>query len=377
MASRFLAACLVIFFVPIFVFGATATDTPLQEKGVNAYLTGATVHSNTPLLADLLAIAGTLVVAAPVAGDALLLAGTIDILAPISGDVRAAAWRVAIEGDVHGDIAAVGGVVSVVGKAKEVRAAGGTVELRGGASGPVTIYGSNVYLSGEFAEDVRVVASDHVTLGEGTVIRGAFSYNAPQEAGIPDSATTIGGVIYTGSSSFLPTAEEARAFALAGVGVFFAVRLVAGALAAGLIVGLFPALARRMRDEILGRSWKHALALMVLGCAVMVVTPVLILFLVASFVGIGIAALIGAIYVLALLLSYLYAALLAGTTLVHVVFKRFSVSWKSAVLGMAFLYGISLIPGVGFFFTFILTAVALGALARLFYRCVYGKGEIG
>lgn len=378
---RIITLALVFLLAPVVVFGATVVADESLNVSIspadNAYLAGTEVRVNAPLPADLLVVAGTLLVTAPVAGDVLVGAGAVDLVAPVSGDVRVFGGRIVIEGDVGGDMAAVGGVVAISGKGKEVRVAGGTVELRDGASGPVTIYGGSVYLSGEFRGDVKVVASDHVTLGEETTIRGVFSYNAPQEAGIPASATIIGGVTYTGSSSFLPTAEEAHTFALAGVGVFFLVRLVAGALAAGLIAGIFPMLARRVADTALTRSWKRFVLLMLLGFAIMVVTPVLVIFLIASFVGIGIAALVGTAYLFALLLSYLYAALLAGTTFVHIAFKRTSVSWKSAVLGMVLLYLISLIPVAGFLITFVLTAVALGTLTLLFYNFVFGRSETG
>jgi hypothetical protein len=376
------AVLLAIFLIsPVTTLGATlAADDSLNvsvSPTDNAYLAGTEVRVNAELPADLLAAAGTLLITAPIQGDALLLAGTIDVTSPVGGDVRAAGGRVVIEGDVGGDVAGFAGAFTMTGKAKEVRAAGGTVELRGGAAGPVTVYAGSVYLSGEFSGDVRIVASDHVTLGEGTIIRGVFEYNAPQEAGIPPSALVEGGVRYTGSSSFLPTEEEARTFALAGLGIFFVVRLVAGALAAGLIAGLFPSFARRLTDEALARSWKRFVLLMLLGFAILVATPVLILLLLASFVGIGIAALIGAAYLLAILLSYLYAALFAGALIMKLTVKRMSVSWKSAILGTVVLYFLGLIPGVGLLIAFVLSAVSLGAMALLFYRASFGRGEIG
>ncbi len=380
MIARAFAFSLIFLAAPIIALGATVAADESVNVSVspndNAYLAGTEVRVTAPLPADLLAAAGTLLVTAPVVGDALMMAGTVDITAPVEGDVRVLGGRVRIEGEVKGDIAVLGGAVSIIGKGNEIRVAGGTVELRGGATGPVTIYGGTVYLSGEFAGDVKVVASDHITVGEGTTIQGTLSYNAPQEAGIPTSASIVGGVTYTGSSSFLPTVEEAHTFALAGVGVFFIVRLVAGALAAGLVVGVFPLLARRVADEVLTRSWKRFVLLMLLGLAVMVVTPVFIIFLVASFVGIGIAALVGAAYVLLLLLSYLYAALLAGAVVMRTAFKRSTVSWKSAILGMVILYLINLIPGAGLLVTFVLTAVALGTLTHLFYRLVFSRAEI-
>lgn len=371
------AALMALFLLPSIAGAATlrADDTlNLSEAPLgNAYLTGAEVTVSAPLPGDLLAAAGAILVNAPVAGDAFLLAGTVTSASPIAGDLRVAGTRVRVDGDVEGELAALAGALTVTGKAKEVRAAGGTVEFRSGAAGPVTIYGGSVSLAGEFAGDVRVVASDHVSLADGTVIRGTFEYNAPQEAGIPPSAVIEGGAQYVGSASFLPTEAEARTFALAGVGLFLLVRLVAAMLTAGLLAGLFPEAAKRIADRVLVLRPKPLVLYALLGFAAIVATPIAIVLLLASFVGIGLAALLGAAYLLALLLSYLYAAIILGAAFMRLVLKRQDVPWKSALLGMLALYAVGLVPTVGLAIGFVLSAIALGAMLAAFYRFAFGR----
>jgi len=375
-----LAFILFALLTPALALSATTAAEETVELTVsptdNAYLAGAEVRVTAPLPADLLAAAGSLLVRAPIMGDALLAAGTLELSGPVGGDVRALGGRILIEDTVTGDVALAGAAVTMTGKGKETRIAGGTVELRGGADGPVTIYGGSVYLSGTFAGDVRVVASDHITLGDDTNIAGVFEYNAPQQVTVPESAVIGGGVRYTGSSSFLPTAEEAETFALAGLGVFLVVRIVASALAAGLLTGLFPAFSRALSYEALERSPKRFALIALLGFAVLVVTPVLLLLLLTTFVGIGIAAVLGATYLLALLLSYLFAAIFAGALLMKVFAKRWSVSWKAALLGTLFIYTIGLVPVVGFLISFVLSLAALGALSIVCYRFAFGRGEL-
>lgn len=375
--KRAFIAFLLLGLLPVSAFAATLqADENLNvstSPAGNAYLAGTQVRVEAPLPGDLLAAAGTLDVTAPVAGDVLAAAGTVTLTAPVAGDIRAVGGNIRIDSDVGGELALFGAAITVTGKVQEVRAAGGTVELRSGAGGPVTVYGANVLLSGEFAGNVRVVASDHVTLAEGTVIHGSFDYNAPQEAGIPASAVIDGGANYVGSSSFLPTAEEAKTFALAGIGIFFIVRLVAAILAAGLVAGLFPEFGRLVAEEALTRGVKRFALLALLGFGVIAATPMLLLLLVASFVGIGIAALIGALYLLLLLLAYLYAAVLTGSLLMRVLLKRKDVTWKGAVLGMFALGLIGVLPALGLFIAFVLSSAALGAILVVFYRFVFGQ----
>lgn len=346
------------------------TEPPTE----NAYVSGATVRIDAPVSGDLAAAAGTLVILEEIMGDALLVGGTLELTAGVLGDVRAVGGHVSIKKDVKGDVVVGGGAISISGNVTEAHLAGGTVAMTGGAKGPVRIYGANVFLAGEFSHDVDVVASDHIDLAEGTVIRGKLRYNAPQEASIPASAQ-VGEVVYTGSSSFLPTVEEAKTFAVAGAGVFFVVSLISGLVAVGLLAGLFPAYSHAVSDKALFSGLRKFLLLFLLGFAIMVATPVLLLLLAVSVVGMGVGLLLGAAYLLLLMLAYLSAGILAGSALARGAFKRPIASWRFAMLGMLALELIAVVPGVGSLVVFVLSATAAGAIASLAFGLAFPRGE--
>ncbi|MBA3788783.1 hypothetical protein H0X32_00090 [Patescibacteria group bacterium] len=339
----------------------------------NAYYAGGQVTINVPLLADLSAIGGTLTLSAPIQGDALLAGGTIDIHKPIAGDVRVIGGRINLEDTVNGDFMAAGGIVNVSGKAKNTYIGGGTVQMTNGSNGPVTIYGATVSLSGEFNGDVQVVASDRVSVGPGTIIHGALKYNAPAQADIAASAMVDKGVTYIGAEPYLPTAQQAKTFALAGFWVFVLVRITAALVAVGLIAGLFPLLTDRVVEAALTRTPERFILMTLLGFAAFVAVPVLFLFLIVSFVGIGIAFIIGAAYILFLLLSYVYAAVLAGAALMRALRKKRNVSWRTAILGVLVLYLIGLVPVIGSVVEIVLGATAGGVLLSLLYQFAFRK----
>lgn len=334
----------------------------------NAYFFGGDVRISASTPADLAVFGGTITTSGAIAGDALLAGGTVDVQYPVAGDVRALGGRVLINAPVAGDLIAAGGSVVVTGKAQDVWIGGGAIDMRDGANGPVTLYGASVTLSGEFTGDVSVVVSDRIRLAEGAIIHGALKYNAPQEAEIAEGAQVLGGTTYTGSSRFLPTTEEAKAFAVAGLGVFFVVQILAGLVAVGLLAGLFPQLSHTVADRALGRSVGRFMLLTLIGFGAIVATPALILVLFISFVGIGVGLVIGAAYLLFLLLAYLYAGVLAGSALSRGIRKRPDISWRWAVLGMLILKLIDVVPGIGPLVTFILVSAAAGALLVTFYR---------
>jgi hypothetical protein len=265
------------------------TVTVSSSTPDNTYVAAGQVNVSTTTLADLCAAGGTITVSAPVNRDALLAGGTIDIQKPVAGNARIAGGRITVSDTIGGDLMAAGGFVTVTGKARNTIIGGGTVEVTNGSNGPVTIYGADVTLAGQFNGNVEVVASDKVTIAEGTSIHGTFKYNAPQQADIPVSAHIDSGVNYIGSAPYLPTVQQAKTFAIAGLWVFFFVQLAAAIVATGLIAGIFPLFTDRVVETALTRTVERFILLILLGFAAFVAIPVLILLLIISFVGIGVA----------------------------------------------------------------------------------------
>ncbi len=374
---RFLTAALLLLLIPGSVLAATVagdrtlvlTEAPID----NTYLVGTDVTVTVPLPADLTAAGTTLKVFSPVEGDVMLAGATINVAREVGGDLRALGGSISIQDDVTGDLVLGGGAITVSGKAKDIRIAGATVRVTDGSTGPVTIYGADVFISGEFAGDVHVVASNSFTIGEGTVIEGALKYNAPQQAAVPATAQINGGVEYTGSSTYLPTIEEAQTFALAGAGVFMLVKLIAALVLTGLLAGLFPLFTNRVADRVLGRRPGQFVLLALLGFGIFVAAPFLILLLLVSFVGIGLAFLLGVLYALLFMLAYVYAAVLAGAAIARFAFKRHTYSWRWALVGVLVLQVIDFIPYMGPIAVSVLSAAAAGAIAMLAYRFLFKR----
>jgi hypothetical protein len=376
-----LALCIGIF-IPYTTHAATFQNGQVITVSTstldNAYYAAGEVSVNSPLPEDLAAVAGTITVSAPIGGDALLAGGTVDVQKPILGDARIVGGRVNMEDSVGGDLVVAGGFVTVNGKAKDTRIAGGTVTLTNGSNGPVTIYGSDVTISGEFNGNVEVVASDKITIGEGTIIHGVFKYNAPQQADIPASAHIDSGVDYIGSAAFLPTVQEAKTFAVAGLWVFIFVRLAAYLVAVGLIAGLFPRLTDNVVQKMVTRSPEQVILTSLLGLASFILIPMLVLLLLVSFVGIGIAIIIGVAYVLFLLLAYAYSAVLVGALFMKLVRRSqgWHISWRGALVGVVVLYLLGSIPILGLVIKIIMAAAAGGVLLSLAYHFAFRREEI-
>ncbi len=362
--------------VPAASFSTAHSLLATSSSPGNAYIGGVSVVVTAPVTGDLSAVGGGIVVAAPVAGDELLFAGSIRARAPVEGDFRAVGGSITVEKPVMGDMVAFGLSVYDAGRA------GGSVfigalnaTVADGASGPVIVYGNNVSLAGTFTGDVTVTAGSRFTLAPNTVIHGKLSYEAPEAVNMPVSATVIGGVTYR-NISYLPDAGTSRVLALASVGLFLFVRILGALLLAGLLAGLFPRLARAVVGRAYEKRPRDILLTMLLGFALFAATPILLVLLLLTFVGIGIAFLVFAAYLLTIFLALIYAGILLGGLFARWYAQRKEVLWHDGVLGMLILSLISLVPIVGPLVLFLIATFAAGALLLIFSDFAFsGEGR--
>jgi hypothetical protein len=381
--QRTLLAALVLLIAPASVLAARAPASFSAANALlatssspgNSYVAGASVVVTAPVAGDLGAAGGSVVVAAPVQGDDLLFGGSVDSRARIGGDLRVFGGSIKIEESVAGDIVAFGFSVRDSGHSGgSVFIAAADVEVTDGAGGPVTIYGNNISLAGDFASDVRVVASGHLSLAASTTILGALSYEAPEPAAIPTSALIAGGIEYT-SASYLPPAGTSRILAFLSVGFFLFARVLGALILAGLLAGLFPRLAEAVALRAYTKP-RSILLTMSLGFAILVAVPVLLVLLSLTFVGLGLALLLLILYALLVVLALLYAGILLGTLFVRRFAHRDTILWHDGALGMLALSLIALLPFAGLFVVFMLTAFTAGALLQLFFAFAFPHEEL-
>ncbi len=352
-------------------FSAARSVLIASSSPGNVFAVGASTVVTAPIMGDLVALGGSVITAAPVTGDELFLAGSIYSRARVEGDVRAAGGSVTIESPVEGDLAALGFSVRTTSRTGgSVFIAAANAAVTAGAAGPVTIYGNNVSLAGNFSDDVRIVASGRITLAASTTIDGALSYEAPEEAFIPASATIRGGISYT-NASYLPDAGTSRILSIISIGFFLFVRILGALILAGLLAGLFPRLAETVVDRAVQMRPSRFLLTMLLGFAVFIVTPVLFLLLTLTFVGIGLALLAIAAYALLMLLSLVYAGILVGSLFARRYARRDAVLWHDGVLGTLALSVIALVPYVGLLVVLLLATFCAGVLVLVFFNFAF------
>jgi cytoskeletal protein CcmA (bactofilin family) len=335
---------------------------------------GETVNDDVYIFGDTVDVAGT------VNGSAILFGVTITVGGTVTRDLMVAGANVNVTGEVKGSIRMVGGTLTLNGPVGEdVVVAGGIVTLGpkatvgrdvliGGQavtiSGPVgrkILAGSiDLTIAGPVGGDVQVDA-DTLRLESGAVINGSLRYWSNNEA------TMAPGAKVQGRIERHPARGRGHAPDLVSGFVGWLQTLVA-LMAVGLIlVLLFPGFTGRATGALRGSPW----ASLGIGVGLLIGIPIaaFILFILGLFVGGWWLALLGVCgYVAALVVGYVFSALLAGQWILERL-ERSSIHpiW-ALLLGLVLLTVVGFVPILGGIIGFIAVGFGLGALALALVR---------
>jgi cytoskeletal protein CcmA (bactofilin family) len=285
-------------------------------------------------------------------GDYLAAAGDQRISGHIQGSARIAAGNAVLTATIERNATLVSGnlVIAREGVLQgNAYAAAGNIVMRGTIRGFAQLIAGAVRIDGTVGSDVSVSA-DRLDIGPDARIEGDLRYRVPPESVTIDSAAVI-----TGSVVALPVRSLA--------GVWLVLRALAGLgflLAGMVLVGIFPSVAATAADRLRA----HPLPSMALGVGWLVLVPPLIVLVTVTVIGIPIALLLLAAYVLVLYTSGIVAGLSIGRALTG--------AWALGGRGrlvLAFLAGglllllASLVPVLGGLV--VLVAILLGAGALI------------
>jgi cytoskeletal protein CcmA (bactofilin family) len=352
-----------------------------------------------------LLVGGDTTVTTPIQGNSVIVAGHIEVLAEISGNLVATGGDVDIRKSIGKDLVAAGGSVTlaapVLGNA---RAYASSVELTSEAkvSGNADFAGDHVRVGGPIegslkaaGDDIEIdttvngdvdVMGDHISLGPNARINGRIRYTSSGELQ-RDPAAQVSGAVertlrasvgphswrrWSGDSNFdderfddvlFPGWQKEirdwrdtyrhRGLTWLG-GTSIVIALLMGALLPGLTRGLGATVSTRW-------GWSVFLGLVVLVCA-----PVLAVVLVITVIGIPIAILVVAAYLLLLYFGYVAGGVALGDIALHQLaptrYNDAASRILAAVVAMAIVIAAARAPLVGGFVSFVAMLTGCGAL---------------
>lgn len=370
---------LVVLVVPLSVVHAAQTQigktvTVSQTLSENAYIAGQEVYISSTAEKDLLGAGGKVTVNSPVVGDLMLAAGSINILDSVGGDVRVAGGDVTIAKSVGGDLLVFGGVVTILPSATiggDVIIFGGAVDIQGVVEGSLKVHAESVMANGVVMGPASVKTSDSVSFGEKADFRSSLSYSAPIDATIAEGAKLGGEVVFTKEEGKSSNDKNMIAGILAALGIMMLIKFIGMLSVALLITYAFKNASLTLSREMIQRFWQT----LGVGFVATIATPVAVILLLMSVVGMYVGFILLALYLFALLVAGVFMCITTGALLSKLIQKDVQVDWKWTILGTVVVFVLPFIPILGWVALVVLFFASMGAVAMSLWRDAKVKME--
>lgn len=335
--------------------------------------TGAEIRLIAPVTDDLVAAGRSVSVDAPVAGDVVAAGLDLRITAPISGDALLAGFDVAVKGAIEGDLAAIGFDLSLLSDvagdallnaaeltigptahiAGDLVANGGEVTLSGQVGGDAHLTGDRVIVAGQVAGDLEVT-SGMLELRPGAAIQGDLRHNGPMAVEVP-AGVEIGGTV----RHHFQSAPEGGPTILGSLGKALALFLLGVAL-----LWLLPGPVLRAADTMPRHPLRHLL----LGGAILLLSPILLGLLMVSVIGIPLGVLMLGLWLLALPVGIVITAFALAVNIRRRELGREREAaaplLRRYALAALIMAALPLVPVAGLCALTLIAAIGIGALAE-------------
>lgn len=342
---------------------ASGVDEVVSE---DLYIGAAMISVGGPVEGDLVAAGGKAVVGGDVSEDLILAGGDLVVLGDVGDDARVAGGDITITSNVGGDLVVAGGNVHVASTATvsgDIIAAAGVLIIDGVVEGDIKVGAGALVVNGTVQGEITA-ETDEVEFGSSSVVEGNINYKAVREAKIGEGAELNGEVVF--EERAVKSINHEGAKAIAGLlGLAWLGKLIMQLVAALILLWLTPKAVSSVVRQATDKFGQE----LVRGFVVLVVSPVAIIVLAVTVIGLMLAVPAGLVY--ATLVAF--AKLLAGITLGALLLQWFKseqphVSWKSAVLGVIVLNIVAVIPVIGWIIAAVLFLVTLGSLSLHIYQ---------
>ncbi len=306
---KVLAGVLIALLVPVAAVAAVDSHANVVlAKGDNRtgtyYAAGQTVTVDGDVSGDVVCAAQTVTINGSVGGDVLCAGQTITINGAVGGSVRSAGQVVNVNGTVGRNVTAAGQDVTVGSASKvggDMAAAGAGVNVNAPVTGTLYAGGQNLALNAAVGGDVGFWGQD-LSLGNAAQIGGNLVYTSKNTFAI-DKAKVAGTV-----TRHEPPATKPAAPSAASRLAMLLYWIVAGLATALVAVWLTPRLVRAVTGPML-RRWPASAGW---GLAVLLLGPAVFVVLLITVIGIPVALIAGAFWLLVLLTSQLFAGVAVG-----------------------------------------------------------------
>ncbi len=344
-----------------YAFGAVNQDTYVLTRG-ETHKGDLAVNAKKAVIegvvdGDLYVFAENVQVIGEVKGDVISFAGETDIRGKVDGNVRSFTQHLTIEGEVTRNVTAMTQnlVVAEEGTVRgSVLTFAESVDLFGKVGKEANGAVNTFRVTGQIGQGVSMLHGNHIQIDSTAVISGDLNYMSPQKADIQPGAAISGKITFTPEAPPKEHAGRSVPFLL------IAMSLLSTLILWLLIRYLFPAAMQRVQQKLDTQLGAH----LGVGALLLLATPVLIVILLFTVVGIPIAVTLGLSLALMLYIAKIFIGAWAGTRLIQRLRWRFHPLMAEGI-GVLGLYLLLQIPFLGWLIGIGVWMAYLGSVAAV------------
>lgn len=364
--NKILTSLFILFFLFFFSFYVNA-QTSKNDKSVtldkseivneNYFTSGDIVTISGTVNGDIYVAGGNIIIDGIVNGDVFAAGGTITISGSVTEDVRAAGGQLNISGIIGGGVTLGGGNISLSDTAiiKEgIVIGGGSIFILSPIGSSATIGGGQVTIGSQINGNA-LIGTDQLTLSPKARILGNLTYFSENKADLQKGSYISGETKYKAlKKSIKPDKPSAKIFAS-----FFTLISFLSSLIIGLILlKLFPNFVIQTSQILETKFWRSVGT----GFIFLFLTPIAILLLFITLVGMPLAGFAIAVYTAIIYISKIFASLFIGNKIIKI--KPQKSAFLQLLIGLVAFYLIGVIPLLGWIVSFILILAGSGSFIK-------------
>ncbi|OGD98379.1 hypothetical protein A3A49_01420 [Candidatus Curtissbacteria bacterium RIFCSPLOWO2_01_FULL_38_11b] len=302
---------------------------------------------------------GNLIIDGEINGDLLAAGGTVNIRGRVTDDVRVAAGQVIISGLVEGNVTVLGGSVNLENSAEikgSLTSAAGNLSVFSPIGKGITAGAGDITIDSKISGNI-LTGVNSLTLNPNAEVNGNLTYVSERQANIQPGAKVSGKTTHN-----LPQKPQEKDMEkiLGGIFLFFEIISFLAALIMGmLLLKFFPNYIKDLVNYLDNKPLKST----GLGLLTAVVTPILIILLFITLVGIPASLMLLAAFLVSLYFSKIIFAMYIGQKATAILGRKWTV-YLSFLTGLMILYLFKIIPVVGFITTIVAVLAGTGAIVQ-------------
>lgn len=331
-----------------------------NEKVKNLYAAGATINADANTAGDSVLAGSTININGNTEANLFAAGGTINARGNVGNNARLAGGTVFMGGQVGQDLLLAAGSAQIGSNAVingDFLVTGGNIEFNGRTTG--NLLASNVdklIINGQINGNVRAKNIGELVIGSSAVINGNLNYSSVKDAVIESGAVIKGTTNFQKINQNQQDKSQFNNFVTTSA----IISLIMGLLTLLIIVYLLPLFSRKLVNYTLSTPWIN----LFWGLIFLIITPILMLILLITVIGIKLALLLGLLYLVIIMIANLFTPLIVGSLFLNLFNRKngYRVDWLTVLIGILIVFILQLIPVIGWLVVFVFFLITLGGL---------------